>query len=305
MRRSTTTLSPAAVLRQAIDDPAVQAYYERMGQVPGWFATLDFVTMVAIDEYQYSSEVAGDLLEIGAYAGKSAILLGFLRKGAERLFVCDIFDGSSPPSHDQAENAKWYAAGAPRAVFERWYRRFHQELPDIIERPSSDLAEMAFERPFRLIHIDGSHVYETVRSDLAFARDRAGPGAIVVLDDFGQPHAPGVAAATWEAVLSSGLRPLLLTHGKLYAAWDAQAGFAAYIRGWADDIGVRAEPYSVPNGELLFLHQNPPHPGRVERLTSLMVPPAIPALARRARQALAHRQIVRRSPPLVARPTRR
>ena len=305
MRRSTTTPSSGAVLRQAIEDPAVQAYYERLGQVPGWFATLDFVTLVAIDQYQYSSEVVGDLLEIGAYAGKSAILLGFLRKGAEHLVVCDIFDGSPPPAHDQAENAKWYGAGVPRSVFERWYRTFHQELPDIIERPSTDLAEMAFERPFRLIHIDGSHVYETVRSDLAFARDRAGPGAIVVLDDFGRPHAPGDAAAAREAVLNSRLRPLLLTHGKLYAAWDAQAGLAEYIRGWAGDVGVRAEPYSVPNGELLFLHQDPPRPRRVERLTSLLVPPAIPALARRARQALAHRQIVRRSPSPVAPPTRR
>lgn len=292
MARLTTSATSCSALSQTIDAPAVHAYFGHMGQVPGWFAPLDFLTLVGIDRFQETSGVTGDILEIGAYAGKSAILLGFFLRGAERLVVCDIFDGSASPDVDQLENLKWYGGGASRSIFETWYQTFHRELPRIIERPSTELTDVDFERPLRLIHIDGSHVYDTVRRDIAFARARSGPGAIVVLDDFGRPHAPGVAAAAWEAVLNYGLRPLFLTEGKLYAGWNTHTALVEYVASWATNLGWAAEPYSIPNGELLFLHQDQARPGLPKRMASLIVPPVIPFLGRRASRVLAHRRVV-------------
>jgi Methyltransferase domain len=285
MSRSSAERTLSIIVRETIENREVLRYYERMGQIPGWFGLMDFLAFVAVDRYQRARGVVGDILEIGTYAGKSAILLGFLIDDLDQLVVCDVFDGSVSSAADHEENAKWYSGGVSRATFERWYRTFHEELPTIVELPSTDLAHLVFERPFRLVHIDGSHVYETVKSDISVARDLAAPGAIVALDDYGRPHAPGVGAAVWEAVFKSGLRPVFLTDCKLYAVWDTDAGLGEYMVQWAHGLGLQADPYSAPSGQLLFLHHLPPHPGPVERLTSLILPPAIPALARRVRQA--------------------
>lgn len=292
MRRGSTSLPTSAGGGVTIQDPAVRAYYRHLDEVPGWFAALDFITLVALDRYQHSSGISGDILEIGAYVGKSAILLGLLVRGAEQLVVCDIFDGSVAPTHDHIENRKWYGAGVARTEFESWYRTFHHDLPVIVERPSSDLEATVAERTFRLIHVDGSHVYETVRTDLAFAHHHLGPGGIVVLDDFGRPHAPGVGAATWEAVFNSGLRPFLLTEGKLYASWENLPGLVEYLLQWAAHVGLQVQTYSIPNGELLLLQRPSADPSWLKRLTSLLVPPVIPAITRRARRTLTRRRAV-------------
>lgn len=48
---------------------------------------------------------------------------------------------------------------------------------------------------FGLIIIDGDHSREGVAADLAWAEEIAAPGAVVVLDDYGDPKWPGVQAA--------------------------------------------------------------------------------------------------------------
>ena len=64
--------------------PAVGAYYYALDTVPGWFSPLDFRILVELDRLQRVHGVGGDLFEIGAYYGKSAILLGHLARLARR-----------------------------------------------------------------------------------------------------------------------------------------------------------------------------------------------------------------------------
>ena len=59
--------------------------------VLGWFDDLDAAMFRAIDQVHRAIGVEGDLLEIGAYLGKSAILLGYLVRPQEHLVVCDLF----------------------------------------------------------------------------------------------------------------------------------------------------------------------------------------------------------------------
>ena len=87
--------------------PAVGAYLLGLDTVPGWFSPLDFRIFVELDRIQHDRDTAGDLFEIGAYLGKSAILLGYLaRPPTERLTVCDVFE------HVESIDAESFLQGA-------------------------------------------------------------------------------------------------------------------------------------------------------------------------------------------------
>jgi len=169
--------------------------------------------------------VHGDMLEIGCYQGKSAILLGYACQEDERLTVCDLFETVADDSANQNENQSYYP-GLARDAFERNYHRFHSVSPKIIQGPSTGLGDVLSGANFRFIHIDGSHLFAVVRADIALSRQVALPGGLVVLDDVSAPHTPGVTAATWEAVANDGLTPLVVTNNKMYATWDAAASFS-------------------------------------------------------------------------------
>ncbi|MFJ3665405.1 class I SAM-dependent methyltransferase [Streptomyces sp. NPDC090106] len=186
--------------------------------VPGWFPPLDQVLFTWFLERQENLGRTGDLLELGAYMGKSAILLGRHLRAGERFTVCDLFGGEAPDGANRAETAKSYAS-LTRQAFERNYLSFHDELPRVVEAPSSVVSTEVDAGSCRFVHIDASHLYAHVRDDIGAARDILQPDGIVVLDDFRSEHTPGVSVATWEAVLNRGLRPVCLSTQKLYGTW--------------------------------------------------------------------------------------
>src|ERR1039458_7787699 len=188
--------------------------------VAGWMQLRDAKLFDAIDAKQRELGITGDLLEIGCYQGTSAILLGYMRQPNERLVICDLFDGPTASPEDAAERERYYARDFNRQLFESNYRRFHDELPEIIANPSSTLFSCGLERSFRFIHIDGSHAYEHVRSDLLLAKELLIPGGVVSFDDLLSPHTPGVTAAVWEGVANDGLIPILQSI-KFYGTWDS------------------------------------------------------------------------------------
>ena len=200
--------------------------------VAGWMQLRDAKLFDAIDAKQRELGITGDLLEIGCYQGTSAILLGYMRDQNERLVICDLFDGTPQSPEDDVERERYYAPNI-RQGFEANYLRFHPALPEIIASPSSSLYNAGLGRTFRFIHIDGSHAYEQVRSDLLLAKQLLIPGGAVVFDDITSPHTPGVQAAVWEGVLRDALVPLFQTI-KLYATWsspfniDLPAGLSSY-----------------------------------------------------------------------------
>jgi len=77
-------------------------------------------------------------MEIGAYLGRSAALLGYLRRSAERLVVCDLFGAPSDLEADTAENTRQYS-DLQRKQFETKLSDFHPELPEIVVEPSQRL----------------------------------------------------------------------------------------------------------------------------------------------------------------------
>ncbi|MQY35200.1 hypothetical protein SRB17_31720 [Streptomyces sp. RB17] len=190
----------------------------RLDDVAGWFPVLDQLLFDWFLNRQETAEMRGDLLEVGVYMGKSAIFIGRHQQPGERYTVCDLFEGDAPDDANQAESSKSYGA-LTRRVFEGNYLSFHDELPRVLQGPSSLVPAEVEPDSCRFVHIDASHLYEHVHGDIGTARDLLLPDGIVVLDDFRSEHTPGVSIATWEAVLNRGLRPVCLSTQKLYGTW--------------------------------------------------------------------------------------
>ena len=186
--------------------------------VPGWFPVIDQDLFTWVLERQRDLAQWGDLLELGAYLGKSAILTGRHLRAAELFTVCDLFDSDAPDAENAKEMNGSYRS-LTRVGFEENYLAFHARLPEIIEAPTSQVLEHVKPDSCRFVHIDASHLYEHVRGDLATARAVLKQDGIVVCDDYRSPHTPGVSAAVWEAVADDGLRVICVTTQKLYGTW--------------------------------------------------------------------------------------
>ncbi|MFD5112792.1 class I SAM-dependent methyltransferase [Streptomyces sp. NPDC058220] len=190
-----------------------------LNDVRGWFPPLDQVLFERLLTRQEDRGEQGDLLELGVFMGKSAIFLGHHLRDGDRFTVCDLFESEAPDLANSAETAKSYPT-LTRDAFERNYLSFHDELPRVLQAPSSVIPGEVEPKSCRFVHIDASHLYEHVYGDIGAAQELLKPGGIVVLDDFRSEHTPGVSIATWEAVLTRGLRPICLSTQKLYGTWD-------------------------------------------------------------------------------------
>lgn len=199
---------------------SIDEYLSMQGTIEGWFYPEDAWLFRELNALQKLNRVSGDLLEIGVYHGKSAILLGYFIQANEQLVVCDLFERRPSTAANRAEVGLWYS-DLTRDRFESNYLRFHTCLPRTLSCSSPNLIQAGnLSRTFRFIHIDGSHLYPIVRQDIFTARVLLREGGIVIFDDYRSEHTPGVAAAVWEEVILGRLIPLCLTPQKFYATWD-------------------------------------------------------------------------------------
>lgn len=283
----------------------VENYIEReMSAIPGWFSAEDARTFAWLSCLQGRRGLAGDILEIGVYRGRSAVLLGHLLRARERLVLCDLFEQPVSPSGapsdlpPTADESAWYP-GATLDGFLATYGRHHAQPPVVYQCTSTELAVHETARVFRMIHIDGSHAYDNVRSDIALAATMLLPEGLVVLDDYRSFHTPGVSAAIWEAVVNDGLRPLWLTHDKMYASWgvDLEDVREPLQRMLHQTLGVEAVDEMVCGHDVLVAlpkDYRDATRGREGRLLKALLPPVLATLPQRVRVRRAARLHVER-----------
>ena len=231
-----------AVERQA----AIEAYAAQMDGLKGWFHHIDLVVMELVDRAQAALGIRGDILEIGCYEGKSAVLLGWFLRDGETLTVCDPFDDESAAGADRDEVDALYPDVSMKA-FLASFSRFHRFLPTVLACRSTDGAVAELPPRFRMVHVDGSHRYDNVRADIGTSRRLLVPNGVVVLDDF--RYWVDVSCAVWRAVARDGLRPVAATEHKLYGTFGASPAAVSAVQGAiVDQLGVEASVH-VLEGE--------------------------------------------------------
>jgi predicted O-methyltransferase YrrM len=234
-------------------NPSIARYYQSLGDVPGWLEPTDYIVLELLDKMQEAAGVTGDILEIGVYQGRTAILLQYFCRGDERLSVCDVFEKPTGDAEDEQARETFYA-DLTRESFERHFLQFHPTLPEVHQCRSQELAGKLGGRSFRLVHVDGSHVHASVQNDLTVAKKMLAPGGVVVVDDYRREHTPGVAAAVWKEVAAGGLVPICLTPGKLYGCWQHPEWYTARLRELAAaNPALRLEEHELFDRQVLRL----------------------------------------------------
>jgi predicted O-methyltransferase YrrM len=202
--------------------------------IKGWFNELDVRCFTALLESQRDSP-PGELVEIGAFQGKSAVVIGDYLRAGERFVVIDLFgdeeqfDETAGAAANRRENQRSYPR-LTRRLFEENYLSVHEELPVVVQGFSSEIVDHLEPGSARFIHIDASHLYPAVKVDCQSSKRLMRPGGVVSFDDFRNASSPGVGAAIWEAVANDGLIPFATTRKKLYGCYDDPAPHQETLR---------------------------------------------------------------------------
>ncbi|MFJ8671263.1 class I SAM-dependent methyltransferase [Streptomyces sp. NPDC093589] len=208
----------------------------RLSDVKGWLFTTDQLLFDWFLAHQRDRSASGDLLELGAYMGKSAIFLGARLGTGERFTVCDLFDSPAGDDSNSQEMKRSYSTLTRRA-FEANYLSFHDELPTVLQGLTSIIREHVEDDTVRFAHIDASHLYEHVHADILAVRELLKDDGVVALDDYRAEHCPGVAAATWQAVATEGLRPICISGTKFYGTWGDPGPYRTALLEWIKATG--------------------------------------------------------------------
>jgi hypothetical protein len=197
--------------------------------IAGWFSWLDRKVFSALLESQANSPL-GTLVELGAFEGRSAVIIGDHVRPGERFVVVDLFGTTEGQDISNIRELQQSYRTLTRQKFESNYLALHDELPEIVQGPSSEVLDYVEPGSVRFVHVDASHLYEHVHGDATAAKKMLRRGGIVVFDDYRKQTTPGVAAAVWQAVFFDGLLPVALTPQKLYGVYEDPDPVDAAIR---------------------------------------------------------------------------
>jgi len=175
---------------------SLEEYWEfGFPNVEGWVDTRLAVCLRLIDNVQRAAGIVGGIGEIGVYHGKMLLALAHLASAGDKVTAIDVFE-------DQARNIDGAGVGSLGRLQEniRLYGPsasldYSFIKADSIALTSHEREQLATRGPFRFFSVDGCHTAEHTCTDLLTAQDCLTPGGIVILDDFYQPHWPGVTEA--------------------------------------------------------------------------------------------------------------
>lgn len=230
MRQTLFKLGKRGCYRPGMSAPDLTAALER---ISGWFWPAD----QRLFEWFLSDDRPGDVLEMGTYLGKSAVLVGSHVRTGENFTVCDLFESDAPDADNDAETTRSYAS-LTRQKFEQNYLSVHPALPEIVHGPTSVILDHVKADTCRFVHVDASHLYTHVQGDVLAARTVLKEGGIVAFDDYRSEHTPGVALAVWEAVAGLGLAPVCISSQKLYGTWGDPVPVQERLLAW---LGTRED----------------------------------------------------------------
>lgn len=144
--------------------------------------------------------VAGDVVELGCYAGDTSLELAraLLEAGSQkRLWIYDSFEGL--PAKTLLDNTNFKAgdlAVSKKSVRERFLKA-HLPMPIIKKAWFSDLTSQDLPDQIALAFLDGDF-YESIRDSLKLVAAHMSAGGIIIVHDYTNPNLPGAARAVDE-----------------------------------------------------------------------------------------------------------
>lgn len=170
----------------------------------------------------------GDVVEIGSWWGKSAFILARLAicNQVGQLLCIDPWSNKHLTQNDEQGLVDRVSVDAAQAftIFQLNLVPYAQGLVNYLRMPSVEAAavyrrrericsdafgETTYSYSISVLHIDGNHSYECVRSDLEAWADLVVPGGWIVLDDYRWPYGDG-PTRVGDAFLSQGSRAVEL-----------------------------------------------------------------------------------------------
>jgi Methyltransferase domain len=221
---------------------------KQIKKIPGWFEPVDWALFRFALMESINQTGGGDLAEIGAYLGKSAVLIGGYQQPGETFTVIDLFGEDAPDTANESENRAQYPTLA-EDKFKANYLAVHGRLPVVVRGLSSRITSEASLGTHRFIHVDGSHLYEHVSQDVQSARLLLAPQGLVAFDDYRVEHTPGVAAAVWGA-LSDGFHPVWISPTKMYGTWGDPQPWREAMARWLPHSGLWSETQKVAGNDI-------------------------------------------------------
>lgn len=202
--------------------------------VPGWSDLDQLYSLYMIG--MLTSELPGDIIEIGAWCGRSAVALGLAARtgGRGRVHCIDLFPGRGDwfANEDGTYSMRVNVDGKPITAymdqrvwaepFERTIRPVYEKHENVLEIFRETMASAGLQQvvqPFRgtveqffasmpgdfrcrMAVIDGDHGYEGVSSDIRNVLSRLVPGGWLCLDDAFSTY-DGIDRAVRELVIGN------------------------------------------------------------------------------------------------------
>ena len=166
-----------------MDVKVLNEFLNDENDLEGWFYPGDMLSLSLLNSIHTTSNVKGNIVEIGVYKGKSFSFLSHLLKESETLIGYDNFPD------DCYESTK--------LALENYGANVQYELikADTSELNNDDIKVMIAGKGIRILHIDAGHEYhEVFHSILSFSPYVINTG-IIVMDDYNDPEFPGIEAA--------------------------------------------------------------------------------------------------------------
>ena len=165
--------------------------------VPGMITTQEGEGLYRL---AFAQSLRGDVIEIGAWQGRSTTFLAAACRDSSngQVHSIDHFEGNPGKAKhyvvardDLGDLRTGFISNIERAGLGSWVELHVGRSEEVIEA-----VRAAAQRP-RMIFIDGSHEYQDVRTDLSMYAPLLVEGGLLVLDDH-RSQFPGVVAAARE-----------------------------------------------------------------------------------------------------------
>jgi len=179
-------------------------FIEEASKIPGMVPVERCVYLYFL---AYSSNLNGDIIEIGSWQGRTTSFLAKACKDSQNgvVYAIDHFQGN--PSNKKGYIVTNKDLSDLKTNFNANIKSLElDDYVNLLDMKSEEAVQLFVNnpKPIRLLFIDGDHSYEGCLNDIKNFIDFIMPGGIIVFDDYSNAF-PGVLKAVKEKIFNTNL----------------------------------------------------------------------------------------------------